>query len=48
MVLSLIDSLSITLITDNYTDRLLPSHDPVKRPPMIKEGKFLPLPAPIA
>lgn len=48
MVLAPIDSLSITLLTDNYTDRLLPTLYPATRAPMIKNGKFLPPPPPIA
>jgi 7,8-dihydropterin-6-yl-methyl-4-(beta-D-ribofuranosyl)aminobenzene 5'-phosphate synthase len=43
-----IDSLSITLLTDNYTDRLLPYQYPAIRPPMVKDKKFLPLPPPVA
>jgi 7,8-dihydropterin-6-yl-methyl-4-(beta-D-ribofuranosyl)aminobenzene 5'-phosphate synthase len=48
MVLTEIDILSITLLTDNYTDRLLPTVYPSIRPPLIKNEQFLPLPAPIA
>lgn len=48
MVLTEIDSLSITLLTDNYTDRLLPTLYPSIRPPLIKNEQFLPLPAPVA
>ncbi|HZD83736.1 MAG TPA: MBL fold metallo-hydrolase [Nitrososphaeraceae archaeon] len=39
-----IDHLSITLLMDNFTDRLLPSCLHAKRPPMIKEERFLPAP----
>ena len=47
-MLSPIDSIEITLLTDNYTDRLLPSLYPANRPPMIKDDQFLPFPPPIA
>ena len=47
-MLSPIDSIEITLLTDNYTDRLLPSLYPANRPPMIKDDQFLPYPPPIA
>ena len=47
-MLSQIDSIEITLLTDNYTDRLLPSLYPANRPPMIKDEQFLPSPPPIA
>ena len=43
-----IDSLSITLLVDNYTDRLLPSSLIAIRPPMIKNEQFLPPPPPVA
>jgi len=39
-----IDHLCITLLMDNFTDRLLPSCLHAKRPPMIKEERFLPAP----
>ncbi|MGD9534744.1 MAG: MBL fold metallo-hydrolase [Candidatus Nitrosocosmicus sp.] len=48
MVLPEIDSLSITLLTDNYTDRLLPSVCPSARPALVKNEQFLPPPPPIA
>ena len=48
MVLSPIDSLEVILLTDNYTDRLLPTLYPASRPPLIRDGYFLPLPPPIA
>ncbi len=44
MALAEIDSLSITLLMDNYTDRLLPLSYPAIRNPMIKDGQFLPPP----
>ena len=43
-----IDSLSITLLVDNYTDRLLPSSLIAIRPPMMKNEQFLPPPPPLA
>jgi 7,8-dihydropterin-6-yl-methyl-4-(beta-D-ribofuranosyl)aminobenzene 5'-phosphate synthase len=43
-----IDRLSITLLVDNYTDRLLPSSLIAIRPPMTKNGQFLPPPPPVA
>lgn len=43
-----IDSLSITLLVDNYTDRLLPSTSVAIRPPMMKNEQFLPPPPPVA
>ena len=43
-----IDSLSITLLVDNYTDRLLPSSLIAIRPPMMKNEQFLPPPPPVA
>lgn len=48
MGLSQIDSLAITLLTDNYTDRLLPTLYPANRPPLIRDNQFLPSPPPIA
>ena len=36
--------MSITLLMDNYTDRLLPLSYPAIRPPMIKNKSFLPPP----
>ena len=39
-----IDRISITLLMDNYTDRLLPSSNVAKRPPMVKNGEILPAP----
>ncbi|CAN5880107.1 hypothetical protein BH23THE1_BH23THE1_29370 [soil metagenome] len=42
-----IDSLSITLLVDNYADRLLPSSLIAIRPPMMKNEQFLPPPLPI-
>ena len=48
MVLSEIDSLTITLLTDNYTDRLLPTIYPSIRPALVKKEQFLPPPPPIA
>jgi 7,8-dihydropterin-6-yl-methyl-4-(beta-D-ribofuranosyl)aminobenzene 5'-phosphate synthase len=39
-----IDHLSITLLMDNFTDRLLPTSPHAKRPPMLKEERFLPAP----
>lgn len=48
MVLPSIDSLWITILTDNYTDRLLPTLYPVTRAPMVKQGNFLPPPPPLA
>lgn len=48
MGLSHIDSLAITLLTDNNTDRLLPTLYPANRPPMIRDEQFLPSPPPIA
>jgi 7,8-dihydropterin-6-yl-methyl-4-(beta-D-ribofuranosyl)aminobenzene 5'-phosphate synthase len=44
MSLHEIDRLSVTILMDNYTDRLLPSSLPVIRPPMIMHGRFLPAP----
>lgn len=48
MGLSHIDSLAITLLTDNYTDRLLPTLYPANRPPLVRNEQFLPSPPPIA
>jgi 7,8-dihydropterin-6-yl-methyl-4-(beta-D-ribofuranosyl)aminobenzene 5'-phosphate synthase len=39
-----IEHLSITLLMDNFTDRLLPTSLHAKRPPMFKEERFLPAP----
>jgi 7,8-dihydropterin-6-yl-methyl-4-(beta-D-ribofuranosyl)aminobenzene 5'-phosphate synthase len=39
-----IDHLSVTLLMDNFTDRLLPTSLHAKRPPMVKEERFLPPP----
>jgi 7,8-dihydropterin-6-yl-methyl-4-(beta-D-ribofuranosyl)aminobenzene 5'-phosphate synthase len=44
MLLQEIDHLSVTILMDNYTDRLLPSFLPAIRPPMIMHGRFLPAP----
>jgi 7,8-dihydropterin-6-yl-methyl-4-(beta-D-ribofuranosyl)aminobenzene 5'-phosphate synthase len=44
MLLQEIDHLSVTILMDNYTDRLLPSALPAIRPPMIMHGRFLPAP----
>jgi 7,8-dihydropterin-6-yl-methyl-4-(beta-D-ribofuranosyl)aminobenzene 5'-phosphate synthase len=44
MSLHEIDRLSVTILMDNYTDRLLPSSLPAIRPPMIMHGRFLPAP----
>lgn len=46
MTLPEIYSLSITLLVDNYTDRLLPSSLIAIRPPMMKNEQFLPPPPP--
>ncbi len=43
-MLAEIDRLSITLLMDNYTDRLLQPSYPAVRPPMIKDEQFLPPP----
>ncbi len=43
-MLAEIDSLSITLLMDNYTDRLISPSYPAIRPPMIKNELFLPPP----
>lgn len=48
MTLPKIDSLSTTLLMDNYTDRLLPSSLIATRPPMMKNEQFLPPPPPVA
>jgi len=39
-----IDHLSVTILMDNYTDRLLPTSLPAIRPPMVMHGRFLPAP----
>jgi 7,8-dihydropterin-6-yl-methyl-4-(beta-D-ribofuranosyl)aminobenzene 5'-phosphate synthase len=39
-----IDKISITLLMDNVTDRLLPNSQHAHRPPLGKDGKFLPAP----
>jgi 7,8-dihydropterin-6-yl-methyl-4-(beta-D-ribofuranosyl)aminobenzene 5'-phosphate synthase len=44
MLLQEIDHLSVTILMDNYTDRLLPSSLPAIRAPMIMHGRFLPAP----
>jgi 7,8-dihydropterin-6-yl-methyl-4-(beta-D-ribofuranosyl)aminobenzene 5'-phosphate synthase len=44
MLLQEIDHLSVTILMDNYTDRLLPSFLPAIRAPMIMHGRFLPAP----
>jgi hypothetical protein len=44
MFLREIDHLSVTILMDNYTDRLLPTSLPAIRPPMIMHGRFLPAP----
>jgi 7,8-dihydropterin-6-yl-methyl-4-(beta-D-ribofuranosyl)aminobenzene 5'-phosphate synthase len=45
LVLPEVERLSITLLMDNYTDRLLPSSDQIiTRPPMTKNERFLPPP----
>jgi 7,8-dihydropterin-6-yl-methyl-4-(beta-D-ribofuranosyl)aminobenzene 5'-phosphate synthase len=44
MLLQGIDHLSVTILMDNYTDRLLPGSLPAIRPPMIMHGRFLPAP----
>lgn len=44
MLLQEIDYLSVTILMDNYTDRLLPSFLPAIRPPMIMHGRFLTAP----
>jgi 7,8-dihydropterin-6-yl-methyl-4-(beta-D-ribofuranosyl)aminobenzene 5'-phosphate synthase len=44
MFLHEIDHLSVTVLMDNYTDRLLPTSLPAIRPPMIMHGRFLPAP----
>ena len=44
MLLQEIDHLSVTILMDNYTDRLLPSFLPAIRPPMIMHGRFLTAP----
>ena len=44
MFLHEIDHLSVTILMDNYTDRLLPTSLPAIRPPMVMHGRFLPAP----
>src|ERR687892_2819367 len=44
MLLQEIDHLSVTILMDNYTDRLLPTSLPAIRPPMVMHGRFLPAP----
>ena len=44
MFLREIDHLSVTILMDNYTDRLLPTSLPAIRPPMVMHGRFLPAP----
>lgn len=44
MILPEVDRLSIILLMDNYTDRLLPLSFPAIRPSMIKNERFLPPP----
>lgn len=44
LILAPVDRLSVTLLMDNYTDRLLPLSYPAIRPPMIKNEVFLPPP----
>lgn len=39
-----VDRISITLLIDNYTDRLLPSSQIAKRTPLVKNEKILPAP----
>jgi 7,8-dihydropterin-6-yl-methyl-4-(beta-D-ribofuranosyl)aminobenzene 5'-phosphate synthase len=39
-----VNKISITLLMDNVTDRLLPNSQHVHRPPLGKDGKFLPAP----
>lgn len=48
MILSEVDSLSNSLLTDNYTDRLLPTLYPATRALMINDDQFLPPPPPVA
>ncbi len=35
-----VDNISITILVDNITDRLLPSSSFVKRPPLISNKRF--------
>lgn len=44
MSLASIDRISITLLMDNITDRLLPNSPHTQRPPLGKDGLFLPPP----
>jgi 7,8-dihydropterin-6-yl-methyl-4-(beta-D-ribofuranosyl)aminobenzene 5'-phosphate synthase len=44
MFLHEIDHFSVTILMDNYTDRLLPTSLPAIRPPMIMHERFLPAP----
>jgi 7,8-dihydropterin-6-yl-methyl-4-(beta-D-ribofuranosyl)aminobenzene 5'-phosphate synthase len=44
LILSEVDHISITLLMDNYTDRLIPESYPAIRPLMIKNKRFLPPP----
>jgi 7,8-dihydropterin-6-yl-methyl-4-(beta-D-ribofuranosyl)aminobenzene 5'-phosphate synthase len=44
MELAPIEKISITLLMDNITDRLLPNSPHAHRPPLGKDGKFLPAP----
>jgi 7,8-dihydropterin-6-yl-methyl-4-(beta-D-ribofuranosyl)aminobenzene 5'-phosphate synthase len=44
MFLREIDHLSVTILMDNYTDRLLSTSLPAIRPPMVMHGRFLPAP----
>ena len=39
-----LDRISITLLMDNYTDRLLPSSAIAKRAPMVRDEQILPAP----
>lgn len=41
LIIPEIDSLNVTLLIDNFTDRLLPDNYPTFRPPMIKNQEFL-------
>ena len=44
MLLVPINKISITLLMDNVTDRLLPNSPHAHRPPLGKDEKFLPAP----
>ena len=44
MFLREIDHLSVTILMDNCTDRLLSTSLPAIRPPMVMHGRFLPAP----